>query len=223
MNQVKIIIAAIPLVAGLAGPAMAEKSESPATAGADIHSGKTGAIESLLNHYAGLAPGDSNAQNPLTLSVPPSQQLSSFTGSAGTMSSYYTSVGVDRSATGQNTYSDDHIGSASYNSERGSNYREDSAAPAVSAITAVHAAADTLVGAVASAITPASSNGGYTSSAISGGDNTPASTPVTLTYTTTITATDATPVPIPAAAALFGSGLAALASLRNRNRDVQTA
>jgi hypothetical protein len=145
------------------------------------------------------------------------------------MNSYYTVLGSDRpiSNTGD--------------SRNRQSLDSDAAAPAVSAITLSHYVSDSLVGAVAAGITPATSGSSYSPAATitpggttvpNGNNESPVSTIPTetttadqLNFTTSIIptnqitfTTEIIPVstPIPPAMTLFGSGLAALAMLRRR-------
>lgn len=217
-NKMKGMMTAIPLVMALAGPASAALSDQDTNSAVD-NSGRHGDIAGdLLNRYAGLAPGDPDLISPDIQTITLSRQISAFTGSDGPMSMYYTVLGGDSSGTpsyasGQNTLS-------------ASRSDFDAAAPAVATITSAHYAHDSLVSAVAGAMAPTSSSGGSSASPTLHASGNTAGTdtftttiiPVgTGTFTTTIT--PVTPAPILPAATLFGSGLAALAALRKRNRD----
>jgi len=217
-NTMKGMMTAIPLVMALAGPASAALSDQDSNSAVD-NSGHHGDVAGdLLNRYAGLAPGDPDLINPETRTMPLSRQISTFTGSDGPMSMYYTVLGGDSSgapsyATGQITLSTGRSDS-------------DAAAPAVATITLARYVHDSLVSAVAGAMAPTSSSGGSSASPTLQGSGDTANSgtftttiiPVgTGTFTTTIT--PVTPAPILPAATLFGSGLAALATLRKRHRD----
>lgn len=217
-NKMKGVMAVIPLVMALTGPASAALSDQDTNSAVD-NSGRHGDVAGdLLNRYAGLAPGDPDLINPDIQTITLSRQISAFTGADGPMSMYYTVLGGNSSGTP--SYATGQIALGAGRSD------SDAAAPAVAAITSAHYAHDSLVGAVAGAMAPTSSSGGSSASPTlqTSGDTTNSGTftttiiPVgTGTFTTTIT--PVTPAPILPAAALFGSGLAALATLRKRNRD----
>jgi hypothetical protein len=210
-KSTKGILATIPLVMGLAGSASAAMTDTVATEDVAESKNTAGTIDSLLNQYTGLTPGDAGNQGPATQSVPPSQQYSSFSGAAGSMSSYFSAMGVDKTAPNQPAPSGDFIASGSTISSNNADSGSGAAAPAVNAITAVHSSQDSLVGAVANGTAPttASSNN---SGPIFTADTTP-QTPVAPPQETPVV-----PTPIPPAAALIGSGLTALAALRKRNQ-----
>ena len=214
MNKFTSVLVIIPLVAGFAGPAIASIAESGEVQGLSI---APGALDSLINRYSGLIPGDSESAA-VSHSVTANQMLSSFTRAVATMSSGYTARGSERIIT-QSNYDVGTNGIAS---------NGDAAAPSVATITVAHYAPDSLVSAVSEGITPSSSGTSSSSSAISalqisntssgtfGYNTTITGPPTTITYTTTITGTN--PVPVPPACFLFGSGLSFLAALRYRLR-----
>lgn len=211
MNKsTKSILATIPLVMGLAGPASAVMADSSPANSAEVSSG---AIDSLLNQYSGLTPGDPGNQNPTTQTVPPNQQLSSFTGAAGSMSSYFTPLGVDKTSANQLSRAVDYIASNSTTGNSGSETGAAASAPAMAAITTAHATQDSLVGAVASGSAPTTSSA-----------NTPP--PIKVAGETPLVDVPLVPepaplsTPIPPAAVLISSGLAALATLKKRYRDL---
>ena len=211
MNKcTKSILATIPLVMGLAGPASAVMADSSPTDSTGVTSG---AIDSLLNQYSGLTPGDPGNQNPTTQTVPPNQQLSSFTGAAGSMSAYFTPLGVDSTSPNQPARAIDYIASNSIAGNSGSDSGAAAAAPAIAAITAAHATQDSLVGAVASSSSPTTSSA-----------NTPPSIKVAaethLVAVPLVPEPLPLPTPIPPTAMLIASGLAALATIKKRNRDL---
>jgi hypothetical protein len=183
----KSILASIPLVVGLAGPAAAALGDAADTSGSN---GTEVSIDSLLNQYSGLMPGDRDL-DAISQEVLPSQKLTAFTHAATSMNMGYTNQGGDRTSPNQPSGS----------------VHDAAAAPSVATITAAHAAQDTLVGAVASSIAGTSSN----SASIGATAEIPAG-PVTDPIPDTI------PTPIPPAAALIGSGLTALAALRKRDK-----
>jgi hypothetical protein len=204
----KGILAAIPLVVGLAGPAAAEMSDSSATNG-----GGSGAIDSLLNQYTGLTPGVNGGGDPTTQAVSAGQRYSAFTGSAGAMASYFTTLGVDLTSPNEPLVTQGgSVGSSLSSTTAGSGADVSSsgsfaaAAPAIAAGTLAHAVQVPQVGDVATSIASASSGGSGSASF-----NPAAETVLTSEQ-------PLTPAPIPPAAMLLGSGLAALASLRKRNR-----
>jgi hypothetical protein len=218
-NTIKGILAAIPLAVGLAGSAEAAISDAITADSANGPSVTPGVIDSLLNQYSGLTPGDPDHQNPVTHIVPPSQQISTFTGSAGAMVTYYTTLGVDRSSPNEPLVPSGVIGSSLSmslgSSPTNGNDGSDpgaAAAPAVAALTVIHAVQDSLVGSVANGITPTSSSGSNSAPVSPASEQTPP----------TDSGTPLTTTPIPPSATLICSGLAALVSLRLRKRNLGT-
>ncbi len=204
-NTVKGILTAIPLVVALSGPAMAALGESM---GNGVQNGTPVAIDSLLNRYSGVTPGQHGASETEDRLVPLSQQFSAFTNAGATMSSEYTAQGSERivSASGNGTFED------SLASGRGISVNSEAASTSASlAVIARIGSGSDSPGGVAGAITPSSTSGGS-------GNQTAEALPADITLTTTIIPDNATPVPLPAAIVLFGSGLAALAPLRKRAR-----
>lgn len=207
MIQLKSIMAAIPLVMGLAMPALASLSDS----GEGIGPGGTPAsIDGLFNLYAGLAPGDPDSAA-VTQTVRPSLQLSAFTRAVAPMSSGYTFLGSDRITSYMSTAEDS-----------GSVVRtSDAAAPSVATITVARHISDSLVssvGGLSPSSTGASSSGPLVLSGVTPtATYTTTITPILPTLVTTITPIPQ-PVPIPPAAFLLASGLAFLAPLRQRLR-----
>lgn len=219
-NLTKIVLAAIPLIASMAVPAAGAMSDESATGGGSRHDGSDAIIESLLDRYAGLAPGDAESliQEPLTAAK--TGQTSAFTNAGGPMTSYFTAMGGAGVATSQ------------FGSVKGST--DNAAAPAVAAITLARYAPDTLVGAVASGSEPSSSGSNSSQQAVPRLITTnPGVDQVNPTnfstnqnqITTTIepiyqitTTIEPIATPIPPAAALIGSGLSALGLLRKRKQ-----
>jgi hypothetical protein len=211
-RNAKGILAAISLFVGLAGPAAAEMSDSSATDG-----GGSGAIDSLLKQYVGLTPGNSGGADPTTQAVSAGQRYSAFTGSAGAMTSYFTTLGVDLTSPNEplvpqggsvGSSSDSGSTAAGSGADLSSSGSFAAAAPAIAAGTLAHAVQVSQVGDVATSI----------ASAASGGSGSASFTPAAVMVTTS--EQPLTPAPIPPAAMLLASGLAALASLRKRNRTV---
>lgn len=203
-STTKGMLATIPLIIGLAGPAAAALAESADTGGSN---GTEISIDSLLNQYSGLMPGDQDMAAVLQ-EILPSQKLTTFTRAASSMNTGYTNQGVDRTSPNQPSRSIDYIVSNSTAGNNGSERDAAVAAPAVAAITSAHATQDSLVGAVASSIAPSSSGGINPDSISVAGDAPLVPVPVP----------EPIPTPIPPAAALIGSGLTALAALRKRNQ-----
>lgn len=211
-NTIKGILAAIPLVVGLSGPATAALSESADT---PAQNGSPVAIVSLLNHFSGLTPGDHDALEAEDRTISHSQKISAFTSAGAPMSSYYTGQGSENIVSG--------FGS-SYSGGRGGSGEAEAAPPSAGLTSVIHLSQESL-GSVAAGISPSSAgtsnqaagnpandgNATYTTTIIPGTDS-------NVSITTTIIPADATPVPLPAAVVLLGSGLAALASLRKRSR-----
>jgi hypothetical protein len=198
MNNVKSIVMAIPLVLALSAPVMAEMSDS----GADGPAGASPvAIDSLLNQYAGLAPGSSgtDGEGPEAQSW---DSLSAFTDAAAPMSSYYTVMG---GAGGPRMLSD----------HTSSDVNGEAAAPAVARITVSHNVADAPLSASGESLSPTSSGSSSSSPqivpTITTLDNSSGSGVIISGETTLAT-------PIPAAGLLFGSGLAFLVPLGRRLR-----
>lgn len=197
MDTVKNIVLAMPLVFALTAPALAAQSDS----GIDVLAGEAPAvIDSLLNHYAGLAPGDSegDADGPAVQSW---NSFSAFTVSVAPMSTYYTVMGGDRGAN-----PDGERGHAGMNA--------DAAAPEVARITVARHVNELITSAGGDGLAPTSSGSSSSSQQMV----------QTITPTDTDSGTgiiidgSTTPTPIPAAAYLFGSALAFLAPLGRRFR-----
>ena len=189
-KSTKGILTAIPLVVGLAGTAAAGMADAaPAE-----NQNAAGVIDSLLNQYSGLLPGE-GGQAGTSAQISPSQHVASFGDATGTMGSYYTPLGGERT-----------VSPADQPVRRSS---EEAAAP--TGLTVVARIAPDTLGAVASGISP-SSTGSTSQPTIVAAGEAPAGDPIT----TTIIPTDTNPVPVPAAAVLLGSGLAALAAGRRR-------
>lgn len=200
-NSTKGILTAIPLVVGLAGSAAAAMSDSamndqPVT---------SGAIDSLLNQYSGLVPGEHGGTTaPVSAQISQSQQLSNFTGSGAAMSGSYGGSGSERIVSGPGSpvnESFEHGGRDRQNSSS-----EIAAPPLVASLTAVTRTQPDSLSAVASGISPSSASSQGQSVIAPSGDIPPTVAPPTEPIAT----------PIPAAAILLGSGLAALAPLRKR-------
>lgn len=193
MNRIKIIIAVIPLAVSLSGPAAAALVD-PSGAG-DMNGFRIG-IDSLLNQFSGLTPGDNSSTGSGNLNVLPSRQLSSFTSAGAPMSSYYTVLGGERTFSAQSNSAADMLG--------GSGADTGNAAAPAARTSAVHLPQESL-GVVAAGISPSSSGQAYRA----------ALTPQVI-MEPPIPPVEATPVPLPAAVVLLGSGLAALTPLRKR-------
>jgi hypothetical protein len=197
---------------GLAGSPATALAEPAATGGAESSGVAAGGIDSLLNQYSGLTPGDSGGADPTTQSVSTNQQFSTFTGSAGAMVAYYTTLGVDRTSPNDPMVPAGTIGSTSNSNSVIAGSGSDllagsaSAAPSVAALTVAHAAPDSLVGAVAAGNIPMSSRGSMSAPVSQASEQLPPPPP------------PPTPAPLPAAVVLLGSGLAALVPLRKRTR-----
>lgn len=187
MNRIKIIIAAIPMAVGLSGPAAAALVDP---SGAGDLSGARISIDSLLNQFSGLTPGNNSSTGADNLNVLPSRQLSSFTSAGTPMSSYYTILGGERTFSAQSNSATGRL--AGSGADTGN-----AAAPAARTLT-VHPPQESL-GAVAAGVSPSSSGQAYRAA-----------------LTPQVTGEPPTPVPLPAALVLLGSGLAALAPLRKR-------
>lgn len=192
-NTTKVILAAIPLVVGLSGPAAAALTESADT---EVQNVSPLTIDSLLNRFAGLTPGELDASDVKERIISPSKQLSTFTYAMTTMSSYYTNHGSERIVSGPRVFANDLFAMG-----RGMGTR-DAAAPA-GLFSGLHHIAPESLGEIAAGITPSSSGSSYQP------------TNNTVIGPTTV---DPTPVPIPAAIVLLGSGLAALLPLRKRSQ-----
>jgi len=193
MNRIKIIIAAIPLAVSLSGPAAAALVD-PSGAG-DLNGARIN-MDSLLNQFSGLTPGDNSSTGTDNLNVLPSRQLSSFTSAGTPMSSYYTVLGGERTFSAQSNSATGRLA--------GSGADTGNAAAPAARTSAVHLPQESL-GAVAAGISPSSSGQAYRAALtpqVIGGPLIPTVEP--------------TPVPLPAALVLLGSGLAALAPLRKR-------
>lgn len=199
MNRIKSTLAAIPVIVCLAGPAMAALSDDGE---APDQNGVQGAIENLINRYAGLAPSDTNAET-VTHVIPPSQRFSAFTPAAATMSSGYTMMGGVRLISQSNLDND-----MTWRASTGN-----AAAPSVATVTAAHHAPDLLVTAVSAPISPSSSSA--SSSTVSPSSS--GSIQYQLT-TTIVPLNNSQTVPIPPACFMFGSGLLFLTPLRQRLR-----
>lgn len=208
MIQLKNIMAAIPLVMGLAMPALASLSDS----GEGVGPGATPAsIDGLINLYAGLAPGDPDSVA-VTQTVRPRLQLSAFTRAVAPMSSGYTALGSGKS--------DATVDIDSGSFVLGRTSTNDAAAPSVATITVARHVSDLLFSASVGGIFPSSTGASSSGPLVLSG--------VAQTYTTTITPIFPTlvttitpmpqPVPIPPAVFLLASGLAFLAPLRQRLR-----
>lgn len=202
-NSIKSILMALPMVAILTGPAMAAFGESMDNG---ARNGSPVAIDSLLNRYSGVTPGQHGTSESDEQLVPLSQQFSAFNNAGATMSSDYTAQGSERIISDSGGSVED-----SFASGRGVSANSEAATTSAGLAVVVRTGSgyDSL-GAVAGGITPSSSAGGsrYQPSEILPADN--------VVFTTTIIPDVATPVPLPAAVVMFGSGLAALATLRKR-------
>ena len=229
MNKTtKSILAAIPLVVGLSGPATAALSE---TTDAGTKNETSVAIENLLNHFSGLIPGDHDAARTMSHS----RQISAFTGAAAPMSSYYTGQGSEQIVSGTGSSVNEP-----YSGGRWGSGGADAGPPSAGLTSVVQLAPESL-GAVAADISsytsdgtpanqaagtqPINGNGSLTTTIIPGTNGNGSLTTTIIpgtngngSLTTTIIPADSTPVPLPAAVVLFGSGLAALAPLRKRTR-----
>jgi hypothetical protein len=202
-NSAKNILTAIPLVVGLAGSASAAMSD----AAVNDQPVASGAIDSLLDQYSGLLPGEHGSNNPVSAQISQSQQLSNFTGSGAAMSGSYNGSGSERIVSGpgsQVNESFEHGGRDRQNSAT-----EISSPPMVAAFTAVSRTQPDSLSAVSTGIAPSSTGSSPQSVIVPAGE-----LPTTFTPPAEPIAT-----PIPAAAILLGSGLAALAPLRRRKEN----
>jgi hypothetical protein len=187
----KSMLAAVPLVVGLSSsPAMAALSDLADTATSNENHLT---IETLLDRYAGVTPGEYNLSGDEHESVLPSQQHSSFSRSNGPMSSYYTELGSESPVSVRESQ-----GKAADGDARGP-----------SDLSHVVHTSEGSLGSVASGISPSSggSSGGGTTH--TDGAIPPVNPPIV---------DPPVVVPVPAAVVLLGSGLAALAPLRRRVR-----
>lgn len=206
MNKItKSILTAIPLLVALSGPAIAAFSESMENG---AQNGTPVAIDSLLNRYSGVTPGQHRTSETEDRLVPLSQQFSAFTKAGATMSSDYTVLGSERIVSASGGSVED-----SFASGRGisGNFEAAKTSPGLAAIARI-GSGSYLPGGAAGSISPSASSGGsgYQTAEVLPAGN--------ATFTTTIIPDAATPVPLPAAVVLLGSGLAALATLRKRVR-----
>jgi len=198
MKNMKSIMMAIPLALALSAPAMAEMSDS---AGAGPAGASPVSIDSLLNQYAGLAPGSTGSAGDIP-AVPSWDSLTTFTDAVAPMSSYYTVMG----GTG---------GARLLSGHNSSDVSGEAAAPAVARITVSHYVAEAPLSASGEGLTPTSSGSSSPSQLIGSTDTTLANTSgggVIISGDTTLA------TPIPAAIFLFGSGLALLAPLGRKLR-----
>lgn len=197
--MLKNIVMTVPVVLALTGPAMASISDS----GVDFGPGETPAvIDSLLNRYAGLAPGASGPVADLP-AVQTWNNVSAFTVAVAPMSSYFTVMGSDRGVrleSAEHYYSD---------------MNAEAAAPEIARITLTHHVTESVTSASGDSLTPTSSGSSSSSQQIAS-----AKTTIGIdSGTGTIIDGTTTPTPIPPAGFLFGSALAFLAPLGRRLRS----
>ena len=203
-NSTKGILTAIPLVVGLAGNASAAMSD----AAMNDQPAAAGAIDTLLNQYSGLTPGEHGGNSPVSAQIPQSQQLSSFTGSGAAMSGSYDGAGSERIVSGPGAPVNESFERGGRNAQSSS--QQTASPPMVAAFTAVARTQPDSLSAVASGIAPSSPGSPVQSAIVTTGDVPPPADPIA--------------TPIPAAAVLLGSGLAALAPLRRRKEhETETA
>jgi len=218
-NATKGLLAAIPLVVGLSGPATASLSEST---DAGTTNGSPLVIDSLLNYFSGLTPGDHDTAESENRTKFHGRHISAFTSAVAPMSSYYTGQGSDKIVSGSGSSVNEPFSSG----REGSGDTE--AAPPSSGLSSVIHAEPESLGAIAAEISSSTSdaspanksagaqpnndgNGTFTTTIVPGNNG-------NVTYTTTIIPADPAPVPLPAAVVLLGSGLAALAPLRKKKQ-----